>query len=104
MSACFFVRAQVVDASVREAFERWYRDEHLPDAMKTFGAKSAWRAWSDADQSVHYAFYEFDDIAKVRALPGSEGMKRLVEDFDKAWGKKVVRTREAVRVVQRIGE
>ena len=104
MSACFVVRAQVVDESVKEAFERWYRDEHLPDAMKTFGARSAWRAWSDVDPSIHYAYYEFDDIATVRALPRSEGMKRLVADFDQAWGKKVVRTREAVQVVQRIGE
>jgi hypothetical protein len=47
--------------------------------------------------------YEFDDIAKVRAIPGSATLKELVAEFDRAWGEKVVRTREAVRVVQRIG-
>ena len=104
MSACFIVRAQVVDASIREAFDRWYQDEHLPDAMKAFGAKSAWRGWSDLDPSVHLAVYEFDDIAKARAVPGSEAIKPLIAEFDRVWGNKVVRAREAVRVVQRIGK
>jgi len=104
MGAWFMVRAQVVDPSVKDAFDKWYRDEHLPDAMKAFGAKSAWRGWSDLDPSVHLAVYEFDDIAKVRAIPGSTALKELVAEFDRAWGGKVVRTREAVRVVQRIGQ
>ena len=103
MSAFFIVRAQVVDASVKEAFDRWYRDEHLPDAKKAFGAKSAWRGWSDVDASVHYAVYEFDDIARLRALSGSEALKVLVAEFDRAWGEKVVRSRDIVEVVQRIG-
>jgi hypothetical protein len=47
--------------------------------------------------------YEFDDIAQVRAIPESAGLKRLVKDFDAAWGKKVVRAREMLSVVQRIG-
>jgi hypothetical protein len=104
MSACFIVRAQVVDLSVKDAFDKWYQDEHLPEAMKTFGARSAWRGWSDVDPSVHLAVYEFDDLAKLRAIPGSAAMKELVAEFDRAWGKKVLRTREAVRVVQRIGK
>ena len=104
MSACFIVRAQVVDLSVKDAFDKWYQDEHLPEAMKAFGAKGAWRGWSDMDPSVHLAVYEFDDIAKLRAIPGSAAMKVLVAEFDRAWGKKVSRTREAVRVVQRIGK
>jgi hypothetical protein len=103
MSACFIVRAQVVDASVKEAFDRWYQDEHLPDAMKGFGARRAWRGWSEVDASVHYAVYEFDDPARLRALPGSETMKGLVAEFDRAWGDKVVRSRDVVRVTQRIG-
>lgn len=103
MSACFIVRAQVVDLAVKDAFDRWYQDEHLPEAMKAFGAKGAWRAWSDMDPSVHYAFYEFDDIATVRALPGSAAIKPLIAEFDRVWGKKVLRARDGVRVVQRIG-
>ena len=103
MSACFIVRAQVVDLSVKDAFDKWYQDEHLPEAMKAFGARSARRAWSDLDPSVHLAVYEFDDIARLRAIPGSAGLKDLVAQFDRAWGDKVVRSRDAVRVVQRIG-
>ena len=78
MSAFFIVRAQVVDLAVKDAFDKWYQDEHLPDAMKAFGAKAC-------------------------AVPGSEAIKPLIAEFDRAWGKKVVRTREVVRVVQRVG-
>lgn len=102
MSASFIVRAQVMDASVKEAFDRWYQDEHLPDAVKAFGARRAWRGWSEADPSVHYAVYEFDDIARLRALPGSAALQELVAEFDRAWGEKVVRSRDSVRVVQRV--
>ena len=102
MSAVFIVKARVVDASVKDAFDRWYQDEHLPDAVKTFGAKAAWRGWSDAEPSVHYAVYEFGSIEQVRALKGSAGLKALVAEFDRAWGEKVVRERDRVRVVQRI--
>jgi hypothetical protein len=103
MSAFFIVRAQVVDPSMKDAFDKWYQDEHLPDAMKAFGAMGAWRGWSDLDPSVHYAYYEFEDLAKARAVPGSEAIKPLIAEFDRRWGKKVVRTREVVRVVQRAG-
>lgn len=102
MSATFIVRAQVVDASVKDAFDRWYEKEHLPDAVKAFGARSAWRGWSEVDPSVHYAAYEFDDLARLRALPGSAALKELVAEFDRVWGEKVVRTRDSVRVVQRV--
>lgn len=102
MSASFIVRAQVMDASVKEAFDRWYQDEHLPDAVKAFGAQRAWRGWSEVDPSVHYAVYEFDDIAKLRAIPGSAALQGLVAEFDRAWGEKVVRSRDRVHVVQRI--
>jgi hypothetical protein len=103
MSACFIVRAQVVDAAVKQAFDRWYRDEHLAEAVKAFGAKGAWRGWSEVDASVHYAFYEFDDVARARAIPGSDAIKLLAADFDRAWGDKVTRGRDVVRAVQRIG-
>jgi len=102
MSACFIVRAQVADAAVKKEFDRWYRDEHLPEAMKAFGAQRAWRGWSEMDASVHYACYEFDDVARARALPGSPALKRLVAEFDRAWGDKVGRSRDVVQVAQRI--
>jgi hypothetical protein len=100
MSALFIVRAKVVDAADKPAFDRWYGEEHLPDAVKAFAAKRAWRGWSDIDPSVHYATYEFESLEQVRALPESEAMKRLVAEFDRVWGKKVVRERDRVEVVQ----
>jgi hypothetical protein len=102
MSAYFIVRAQIVDTSVKDAFDRWYQDEHLPDALKAFKAKRAFRGWSDMDASVHYAFYEFDDVASARAIQGSDDLKRLVAEFDRAWGDKVTRSRDIVEAVQTI--
>jgi hypothetical protein len=97
------VRAQVADAAAKDDFDRWYRDEHLPDALKAFNAQRAWRGWSVVDSSVHYAFYEFDDVAGVRAIQGSDALKHLVAEFDRAWGDKVTRSRDIVEVVQTIG-
>ena len=48
MTAFLIVRAEV-DPSVRDAFDAWYRDEHLPDAVRSFRALGAWRGWSDVD-------------------------------------------------------
>jgi len=103
MTACFIVRAQVVDAAVKDAFDRWYQDEHLPDARMAFNARRAWRGWSDVDASVHYAVYEFDEVAGVRAIQGSDALKRLVAEFDRMWGAKVTRSRDVVEAIQTIG-
>ena len=100
MTALFMVRARVAEAAMKEAFDRWYRDEHLPDALKSFKARRAWRGWSDVDACVHYAWYEFDDLASANAIIGSEAFKRLVADFDRAWGDNVERSRDFVGVVQ----
>ena len=100
MTAVFMVRARIADAAIKEAFDRWYRDDHLPDALKSFRARRAWRGWSDVDACVHYAWYEFDDLASANAIVGSEAFKRLVADFDRAWGDQVARSRDFVSVVQ----
>jgi hypothetical protein len=66
MQAAFFiVRATVTDPSKRAAFDTWYATEHLPDAVKCFGARKAWRFWSLTDPSVHQATYEFADQASL---------------------------------------
>lgn len=103
MTACFIVRVHVADASLKDAFDRWYQAEHLPDALKTFNARRAWRGWSEADASLHYAVYEFDDLSGARAIQGSEGLKRMVAEFDRTWGDKVTRSRDIVEVSQSIG-
>jgi hypothetical protein len=104
MTAYFMVRAQVADAAIRMDFDRWYRDEHLPDALKGFNARRAWRGWSTVDASVHHAFYEFDDLAQAQAILGSDALKRLIAEFDRVWGNKVARSRDLVEVVQAAGD
>lgn len=102
MSACFIVRAEVVDDAIKDDFDRWYQDEHLPDALEAFKARRAWRGWSDENANVHVAVYEFEDAAAARAIPGSDALARLVVEFDRHWGERVVRTREILDVKQTI--
>src|SRR5919198_6420349 len=66
MPATFFVvRATVSDPAKRQAFDAWYSREHLPDAVKSFGAVKAWRYWSLTDPSLHQAMYQFSDQAAL---------------------------------------
>ena len=99
MSAYFIVRAQVVDVSVKQDFDRWY-EVHLQEALEGFKARRAWRGWSAVDKNVHYAFYEFEDLARAQAIQGTAALKELVADFDRSWGNKVTRTRDFVEIVQ----
>ena len=94
MPAAFFVvRATVTDPAKRQAFDAWYSREHLPDAVKSFGAVKAWRYWSQSEPSLHIAMYQFpDSTARDRALEGSE-LNRLIADFNRDWPD-VTRTRE----------
>jgi hypothetical protein len=98
MTAWLMVRAEVAEGD-RAAFDEWYETEHLPDAKRAFGARSAWRGWSDVTPGVHLAFYELADLAAVRAVLASDAMKGLVADFDRAFPT-VSRSREVVEVRQ----
>jgi hypothetical protein len=98
MKACFMVRAVVADEADRAEFDRWYEKEHLPDAVKGFGATRGWRCWSRSDPAVHYAFYEFPDLASAEAILGSPAMRALVAEFDRAWGARVTRTRDIIEL------
>ena len=94
------VRAEVLDAADRQKFDQWYATDHLPWAIKAFAALRGWRSWSRTEPAVHYAFYEFADIAEAEALIGSDKIKPLVADFDRVWGDRVSRRREILEVVQ----
>jgi len=102
MTACLIVRARIADASLKERFERWYRDEHLPQALKAFRARRAWRGWSATDPAAHFAVYEFADMAAARAIETNGALARLVAEFDRAWRGEVTRVREFVEVGQAI--
>ena len=101
MTAYLIVRAQV-DPSVRDQFDTWYRDEHLPDAAKAFGPLSAKRGWSQLEDSVHIAFYEFPSLAAANEVMGSDKITALIKEFDRHWEGMVTRTREVVEFIQKI--
>jgi hypothetical protein len=93
----FMVRAEVPDDKDRGPFDDWYATDHLPWAVKVFGAQ---RGWSRGDPAVHYAFYEFADVLQAQALIGSEKIRPLIADFDRVWGERVARQREILEIVQ----
>jgi hypothetical protein len=90
------VRPEVNDPGDREAFDRWYEQEHLPQAAEAFQAIRAWRGWSELNPEIHIAL----------RLPRPHGCTNLnqglIADFDRAWGTKVSRTRELVPTRQQI--
>jgi len=98
----FVVRAEVPDAADRATFDHWYETDHLPWAVKVFGAQRGWRCWSRSDPKVHYAFYEFAEVDQAQALIGSDKVKPLVADFDRVWGERVTRQREILEIAQQM--
>ena len=102
MPAAFFVgRATVSDPGERQAFDAWYSREHLPDAVKSFGAVKAWRYWSLTEPSLHHAMYQFADQAALdRAMAGPH-LKRLIVDFNRDWPV-VTRTRESMVLAEEL--
>ena len=101
-STYFIVRATVSDPAKRAAFDAWYSREHLPDAVKSFGAQKAWRFWSLTDPSLHQAMYQFADKASLDRAVNGEESKRLVDDFDRDWPD-VTRTRELLVLAEEYG-
>ena len=87
--------------SKRAAFDAWYSREHLPDAVKTFGAQKGWRFWSAIDPSLHQAMYQFTDLAALERATGGEEIKRLVADFERDWPG-VTRTREVLVLAEEL--
>jgi hypothetical protein len=95
------VRAEVPEAD-RAAFEHWYATDHLPLAVRTFGAARGWRCWSRTDPAIHCAYYEFADLEQARQTLLPERSGPLVADFDRVWGSRVSRRREILEIVQEI--
>jgi hypothetical protein len=92
------VRAVVADPGDRATFDTWYRQEHLPDAVKAFAASAVWRGWSSTDPSVHCAYYRFEPLEQVDAIMAGPAIKALIAEFDRCWLGRVTRTREVLAV------
>jgi hypothetical protein len=99
MTAYLVVRAEV-DPSVKDQFDVWYQNEHLPDALKAFEAISAKRGWSDIEPNTHIAFYEFPDLQSANAIVNSDLIQEFIKEFDRHWEGKAVRTRETLEFSQ----
>ena len=98
--AWLLVRAVVPEPADRPAFDRWYEEEHLPQAKAAFGARRASRGWSAVDPAVHLAIYELASLEAGRAILGSAALADLAAEFDRRWAGRVTRTRDLVRLVQ----
>src|ERR1700735_4641289 len=96
----FFMVRSVVTEPLRQKFDRWYSEHHLPMALDEFKAEKCWRFWSAADAGVHYAVYQFADMARLDAALESDGFKSLVADYDKTWPSGVTRTRDMLTLVE----
>ena len=95
----FLVRAVVAEA-LREKFDHWYSTDHLPWAIKIFKCEKAWRFWSEMEQGVHYAVYQFADKSRLDAALASDEFETLVADFNHSWPEGVIRTRDVVTLVE----
>ena len=51
---------------------------------------------------VHYAFYEFDDLAAAKGILNSQEPKDLISEFDRKWQGRVARNRDIVERLQTI--
>jgi hypothetical protein len=100
MPKAYFVVRSVVEERLHEKFDRWYSTHHLPMALSEFKAEKCWRFWSAADACVHYAAFQFADMARLDAALASDGYKMLVADFDQAWPHGVSRTRDKLNMIE----
>jgi hypothetical protein len=96
------VRAELSDPAERARFDHWYATDHLPWALRAFGARRGWRCWSRTEPAVHFAFYEFDDAQQAEAGTAPDRIAPLVADFDRVWGNRVTRRRELLELVQEL--
>jgi hypothetical protein len=100
MPAFLVVRAVIAEPALRAGFNEWYASDHLPWAIRALGAQRGWRLRSEADPSLHYAAYQFDDAAEIETALKSQAFQEVVADFDRRWPSAVTRTREIVTVIQ----
>ena len=100
MAKAYFMVRAVVEEPLRQKFDHWYSTHHLPMALEEFKAEKCWRFWSTVDAGVHYAVYQFPDMARLDAAMKSQGFKGLVADFDQASPSGVTRTRDLVNLVE----
>lgn len=100
MPKTFFMVRSLVAEPLREKFDHWYSTDHAPRALADFKAERYWRFWSAREHGVHYAVYQFADLARCDAALNSAAFKALVADFDRSFPEAVTRTRDVLNLVE----
>jgi hypothetical protein len=96
MGETLIVRA-IVPEELKEQFEIWYQEEHLPEAHKAFGSYQAYRGWSSDNPEAHFAIYRFANVGAINEIAEDGILGNLVAKFDERWQGEVTRTRELVK-------
>lgn len=88
----YLVVRSVVPEEDRAGFDHWYQTDHMPKAIRMFGAEAGWRFWSRTDPSIHCAVYRYPSAAFVenRSKDDNLAMRR---EYEETWPR-VTRTRE----------
>jgi uncharacterized protein (TIGR02118 family) len=97
--AYLFVVRNTVDPEHEAEFNRWYDEEHLPDAASLPGCVGAARYQVlEGDGSHQYlAVYAFASEAALRAALSGERFRELARRYDAAVGAFSRRTRTTYR-------
>jgi hypothetical protein len=101
-TAVLIVRARLTRLADRQAFDTWYRAEHLPSGVRQFKAQRGWRCWSRTNPLVHIALYEFPSVEEAESILDSAALAAQIAEFDRVWGTGVTRTREIVEVAEEL--
>ena len=98
----YLVVKSFIPQNLVQEFDKWYHQEHLPEAKKAFNAISAFRGWSIDSTNVHHAYYQFKNQLKANEVLEGENLKKMIDVYDKKWSKKITRTREVIKIFQKI--
>lgn len=100
----FTVQA-AIELGREEEFERWYQEEHLPEAAQLPGCVGAarYRVRAGDVSHQHMAMYAFESEAQLNAALESDHFRELVWRFDEAVGAFSTRTRGLYIRVQALG-
>ncbi len=82
-TALFIVKASI-PADKEAAFNKWYNEEHCPQALRFPGMVSArrYKTIHGDDTHQYMAMYELQDEATFRRFIASDHMKELRAEYD----------------------
>ena len=95
---CMIVLAEV-KPELWADFNRWYRDIHMPEALKRLRATKALRLVDRSNSYRHIAIYYFDDMEQFETETIKIELESLVAEFSDQWREGVTRERRFVNIV-----